>query len=191
MTVACLAEGGCVVRMETLPVETAVEWVTAWTGLAWPVSWETAFAIRDRLGWVAEPENSRFFTTSLSAGEADGAMTKDGNGLFRGIDFSLSTVVVRGQEEADTAPVTWAAYTSYVEALTGVFGEPRTEVRRRGTDDEFRKSKWYLPNGSSFSLTGLPGVITVSVFSPEQTWADLEDQRLTAKYGEGWEDRLD
>ena len=191
MTVACLAEGGCVVRMETLPVETAVEWVTAWTGLAWPVSWETAFGIRDRLGWVAEPENSRFFTTPLSAGEADGAMTKDGNGLFRGIDFSLSTVVVRGQEEADTAAVTWAAYTSYVEALTGLFGKPRTEVRRRGTEDEFREATWYLPNRSSFSLTGMAGLITVYVFSPEQTWADLEDQRLTAKYGEGWEDRLD
>ena len=81
-------------KMETLPVETAVEWVTAWTGLAWPVSWETAFAIRDRLGWTSNPENSCFFTIPLSAGEADGAMTKDGNGLFRGLDFLLSTVVV-------------------------------------------------------------------------------------------------
>ncbi|WP_167202841.1 DUF6301 family protein [Actinomyces respiraculi] len=178
-------------KMETLPVETAVEWVTAWAGLSWPVSWETAFAIRDRLGWVSHPKNSRFFVTSLSTGEADGGMTKDENGLFRGIDFSLATVVVRGQEEPDTAFVTWAAYESYVEALAGVFGQPRTEVRRRGAESEHRNSKWYLPNRSSFSLTALPGVITVYVFSPEQTWADLEDQRLTEEYGENWEDFIE
>ena len=179
-------------KMETLPVATAVEWVTAWTGLVWPVSWETVFAIRDRLGWVPYSEDGRFFTTVLTPpGERRGGTLSERQGVFTGARFSLSNRVLAGQEEADTAPLTWAAYTSYVEALTGLFGDPYTEVRRRGTEDEFRKSKWYLPNRSSFSLTGMPGLITVYVFSPEQTWADLEDQRLTAKYGEGWEDRLD
>ena len=181
------------VRMETLPVEAAVEWVTAWTGLAWPVSWETAFAIRDRLGWVPDPQDGTLFTTVLTPpGKDDGGyMTADEGGIFSGVTFPLATRVIKGQKEPDTAPVTWADYTSYVEALTDLFGMPRAVERRRGTEDEFREVTWYLPNSSSFTLTARSGLITVYVFSPEQTWADLEDQRLTEKYGEGWEDRLD
>ena len=178
-------------RMETLPVATAVEWVTAWTGLAWPVSWETAFAIRDRLGWVPYSEDGRFFTTVLTPpGEKHGGMLRRKQEMFNGVLFPLATRVIKGQEEPDTAPVTWAAYASYVEALTGVFGKPRVEVRSRGRDDEHRKSKWYLPNGSSFSLGAMSGIIDVYVFSPAVTFEDLEDQRLTAKYGENWEDAL-
>ncbi len=178
-------------RMETLPVETAVEWVTAWTGLSWPVSWETAFAIRDRLGWVADPEEARYFTTFLSRNGADGGMSTNESGMFNGIDFPLATTVIRGQKEPDTASVTWAAYESYVEALARLFDKPRTEVRRRGRDDEFRQAKWYLPNNSSFSLGARPGIMAVYVYSPEVTWADLEDQRLTEEYGENWEDFVD
>ncbi len=33
-------------KMNTLPVETAVEWITAWTNLKWPVSWEAACTFR-------------------------------------------------------------------------------------------------------------------------------------------------
>ena len=180
------------VRMETLPVETAVEWVTAWTGLAWPVSWETVFAIRDRLGWVPYSEDGRFFTTVLTPpGERRGGTLSERQGVFTGARFPLATRVVKGQKEADTAPVTWAAYTSYVEALTDLFGMPRAVERRRGTEDEFREATWYLPNSSSFTLTARSGLIAVYLNSPEQTWADLEDQRLTEKYGEGWEERLD
>ncbi len=180
-------------KMETLPVATAVEWVTAWTGLTWPVPAETAFAIRDRLGWVADPVDGRFFTTvlTLPSQKHGGAISLHEAKLFSGIMFALTTCVPFGQEEPDTASVTWVAYQSYVEALTDLFGEPRTQARRVGTDSEFRQAKWYLPNRSSFSLNAQTGLIQVMVYSPEQTWADLEDQRLTEKYGEGWEDRLD
>jgi len=84
-----------------------------------------------------------------------------------------------------------AAYQSYVKALTGLFGQPRTVVSSAGTDDECREAIWYLPNESSFRLSALPGIIDVDIHSPQSTLNDLEDQRLTAKYGEGWEDRLD
>ena len=179
--------------METLPVETAVEWVTAWTGLVWPVSWETAFAIRDRLGWVPYSEDGRFFTTVLTppGQRHGGTMSRWQGGLFSGVTFPLATRVIKGQKEPDTASVTWAAYGSYVDALTGLFGKPRTEIRERGTDDEFRESTWYLPTGASFSLTSRSGIMTMYIHSPQSTLNDLEDQRLTAKYGEGWEDRLD
>ena len=184
---------GLLVRMETLPVETAVEWVTAWTGLAWPVSWETAFAIRDRLGWVPDPQDGTLFTTVLTPPgmEHGGTMSRWQGGLFSGVTFPLATRVLLGQEEPDTASVTWAAYQSYVKALTGLFGQPRTVVSSAGTDDECREAIWYLPNESSFRLSALPGIIDVDIHSPQSTLNDLEDQRLTAKYGEGWEDRLD
>ncbi|WP_243856596.1 MULTISPECIES: DUF6301 family protein [Actinomyces] len=179
--------------METLPVETAVEWVTAWTGLSWPVSWETAFAIRDRLGWVPYSEDGRFFTTVLTPPGArhGGSMSRRQQGMFSGVTFPLATRVIRGQKEPDTASVTWAAYASYVEALTGLFGKPRTQVRQRGKDDEFREATWYLPNRASFSLTSLSGIMTVYINSPQSTLNDLEDQRLTEKYGEDWEDFVD
>ncbi|QPL05714.1 hypothetical protein ID810_01610 [Actinomyces respiraculi] len=154
-------------KMETLPVSTAVEWVTAWTGLAWPVSWETAFAIRDRLGWVPYSEDGRLFATFLSAVGADGWMEPNRDGYFDAVDFPLATVITEVFVEPDTASVTWAAYESYLEALTGVFGAAWTVERDMGTDNEDRQAKWCLPNGSSLRLGARSGNIEVYVRSPD------------------------
>ncbi|WP_136191951.1 hypothetical protein [Actinomyces procaprae] len=34
--------------MHVLPVDRAVEWIRAWTKLDWPITWETAYATRDK-----------------------------------------------------------------------------------------------------------------------------------------------
>ena len=47
-------------EMKILPVERAIEWIRAWTDLDWPITWETAYATRDRLGWVPAPDDGRF-----------------------------------------------------------------------------------------------------------------------------------
>ncbi|WP_167202760.1 DUF6301 family protein [Actinomyces respiraculi] len=179
-------------KMETLPVETALEWVTAWTNLTWPVSWETAFAIRDRLGWTPYSEDGMLFTTVLTPpGEKHGGyMTDRDDSEFNGVEFPLATRVIKGFKDELTAPTTWAAYESYVTALTKLFGEPRTTVNRRGAGNEYRQCEWYLPNGSSFSLGAQSGIIDVSINSPEDTWADLESQRLEEKYGPNWEELI-
>ncbi|WP_167203069.1 DUF6301 family protein [Actinomyces respiraculi] len=180
-------------KMETLPVETAVEWITAWTNLTWPVSWDTAFAIRDRLGWIAESQDGRYFRTVLTppGKEGEGVIGARDDHEFDGVVFLLATLVTRDLKDETTAPTTWAAYESYVTALTKTFGEPRTTVNRRGASNEYRQCKWYLPNNSSFSLGAQSGVIEVSINSPEDTWVDLEYQRMEEKYGPDWEEQFE
>ncbi|QPL06000.1 MULTISPECIES: DUF6301 family protein [Actinomyces] len=179
-------------KMETLPVETAVEWITAWTNLTWPVSWDTAFAIRDQLGWTPYSEDGMLFTTVLTPpGEKHGGyMTDRDDSEFNGVTFPLATRIVRGMKDKLTAPTTWAAYKSYVTALTKTFGAPRHDRRNVGADNEHRQSTWYLENGSSFSLTAMSGIISVYINSPESTYADLESQRLEEKYGPDWEELI-
>ncbi|WP_167202756.1 DUF6301 family protein [Actinomyces respiraculi] len=180
-------------KMETLPVETAVEWVTAWTSLTWPVSWDTAFAIRDRLGWTPYSEDGKLFTTVLTPpGERHGGyMTDRDDSEFNGVTFPLATRIVRGMKDELTGPTTWAAYEAYERVLTSLFGTPKQDRRDAATEDEFRQAKWYLPNRASFSLGALSGIIKTTLYSPEVTWADLEYQRLEAKYGPNWEDFIE
>ncbi|WP_167202758.1 DUF6301 family protein [Actinomyces respiraculi] len=180
-------------KMETLPVETAVEWITAWTDLEWPVPWETAFAIRDRLGWIAESQDGRYFRTALTppGKEGEGVIRARNGHEFNGVVFLLATLVTRDLKDKTTAPTTWAAYESYVTALTKLFGEPREVRRHSGSNKEDRESTWYLPNDSSFSLGAQSGIIEVSIHSPEVTWTDLEYQRLEAKYGPDWEEQFE
>ncbi|WP_371855094.1 DUF6301 family protein [Actinomyces wuliandei] len=115
--------------MRVLPVERAVAWVRAWTELEWPVSWDTAFAVRDRLGWVPKPHDGEMFWTELSVGD-EGGFFSSLQGRLSGVRILLTTRVVRGQEDEHTAPRTWAAYRAYVEALVGLCGPGRREVNR-------------------------------------------------------------
>ena len=36
-------------NLRILPVDRAVEWIRAWAELDWPITWETACAVRDKL----------------------------------------------------------------------------------------------------------------------------------------------
>ncbi len=171
-------------KMETLPVETALEWITAWTNLVWPVSWQTAFAIRDQLGWIPAPDDGRLFTTILTPpGSDDGGYMTENDGQFSGLEMPLASQVRMGEKDENTAPVTWAAYNAYHAALTELYGKPRNK-----TDDDYKEATWYLPNGSSLNLGALPGLIDAAVHSPEDAAVDIYDQRLIAEYGENYEE---
>ncbi|WP_168709525.1 hypothetical protein [Actinomyces procaprae] len=43
-------------EMKILPVERAIEWIRAWAELDWPITWETAYATRDKLGRTPAPD---------------------------------------------------------------------------------------------------------------------------------------
>ena len=173
------------VEMRVLPVGVMLEWVGAWAELEWPVSWERAFALRDRLGWKPDPEDGRFFTTYLSADQsrADGAMHR-WEGEFDDIKFPLATRVVRGQKDEFTESVTWSAFEEYLQALVGVYGEPDFDGCREG----YREYTWLLANGSNLNIGALPGVMDVFISSPRDTRLLLEDARLREKYGDDYAD---
>lgn len=172
-------------KMNVLPVETGMEWIRAWAELDWPVSWETAFALRDRLGWVSEPDDGTLFDTFLSGSGQDGGgyMVESEEGVFNGISIPLASKVIKGQKESSTAATTWAAYDTYLQALTGRYGHPRLKA-----EEGYREATWYLPNGSSLDIGALPGILTASVDSPEVAFLDFEYARMDEKYGPGWED---
>ena len=177
------------VKMKVLPVETALVWVRAWTELEWPVSWETAFALRDQLGWVPDPEEGRYFTTFLSSDpkHIDGTLRKI-DGHFSSVAFPLVTDVLQGEKDENTEPVTWAAYEEFLGVFRGLFGEPYVSRDYVARGHRHLNNTWLLGNGSSVSMGGIPGILNVVVESPWLTQLMLDDARLREKYGEDYED---
>ncbi|AYD89003.1 hypothetical protein D5R93_01125 [Actinomyces lilanjuaniae] len=163
-----------VVEMRVLPVV----WVRAWTELEWPVSWETAFAVRDRLGWETKPHDGEMFWTELSVGD-EGGVISNFHGRVDDVTIPLTTRVVRGQEDEHTAPRAWAAYRAYVEALTGLYG-PGRQTADRG----IAKTEWVLSNRVTLNVGALPGVLTAEVESPELTALGEYEEYYIEKYGE-------
>ncbi|CED92138.1 Hypothetical protein AAM4_2306 [Actinomyces succiniciruminis] len=110
-----------------LPVERAVAWIRAWAELNWPITWETAYATRDKLGWTPAPDDGRFFTTELSTnGQEDGSISQF-EGEASGVNIPLSSVIPEGQEHDRTTPTTWEAYNAYVVAVSRIYGQGKNE----------------------------------------------------------------
>lgn len=154
----------------TVPVETGASAVRAWAEQAWPVSRQQALALRDQLGWVGDPADERLFTTSFGLGTTDGGLGFDVDTLAD-VNFNLSTLAPRGTEDQN-AQASWAAYTTYVDAFSALWGNPRTTKHRRITS-----AQWTLPNGALVSLGGADRLVQVTVLSPHMREAtELADE---------------
>ena len=175
--------------MRVLPVETALVWVRAWTELEWPVSWETAFALRDQLGWVPSETDEKFFSTYLNANpnRSDGSMMELHEQL-QNVTFPLATVITRQMEDENTEPVTWSAYEEFLGVFRGLFGDPYVSRDYVARGKRHRNNTWMLNNGLSMSLHAMSGILKVTVKSPWLTQLMLDDARLREKYGEDYED---
>ncbi|WP_161925135.1 DUF6301 family protein [Actinomyces sp. 432] len=170
--------------MRILPVERAVEWIRAWAELDWPITWETAYATRDKLGWTPAPDDGRFFTTELSTnGQEDGSISQlDGD--VSGLTIPLTSLVPKTQRDQTTAPTTWAAYNAYVEQVTQIYGQGTHETGRLGSE----QTKWTLPNGAGLNVIASPGLIEAKVKSPSLTKINAQELYYVEKYGEDYVD---
>ncbi|MDU0348116.1 DUF6301 family protein [Actinomyces sp. MRS3W] len=171
-------------KMKILPVERAVEWIRAWTELDWPITWETAYATRDKLGWKPAPDDGRFFTTELSTnGEEDGNITRfegDCSGAF----FPLCTrKFTTGVDEARTTAL-HSAYNSYTTALVNLYGAGKKTTGRGGR----RRTEWILANQVTLSVSVSDKSISVTIDSPAITAINQAELYYIEKYGENYVD---
>ncbi len=167
-----------------LPVERAIEWIRAWAELDWPITWETAYATRDKLGWKPAPDDGRFFTTELSAnGQVDGSISQF-EGEASGANIPLSSVIPVGQENDRSTPTTWEAYNAYVEAVSRIYGQGKKRTGRHGTI----QVDWTLPNGVTLNIGALPGLVEAIIESPALTEINEHELHYIEKYGEDYVD---
>ena len=167
-------------EMRTLPVDEALRWITAWTEHPWPITRETAFAIRDHFGWKPHPRNGRLFATHLSeTGREDGRIGCVGD-TVNDVKLPLSSIVFEGQEDETTAPVTQAAFNTYVQAFTNRYGKGQRKQLRTGS----QLARWILPNRVALSLSAQPGIISAIIDSPRFTEIVEMENHFIEKYGE-------
>ncbi|BDA63930.1 hypothetical protein MANAM107_07640 [Actinomyces capricornis] len=172
-------------EMRTLPVDEALRWITAWTEHPWPITRETAFAIRDHFGWRPHPQNGRLFATHLSeTGREDGRIgcfdDAESGDTVSDVKLPLTSIVFKGQEDENTAPVTQAAFNTYVQAVTNRYGKGQHKTLRMGG----RIVKWTLPNRVTLTLSTQPGIISATIDSPRITAVAEMENYLIEKYGE-------
>ena len=157
----------------TLPVDDAVTWIRAWTDHAWPMTLPQAFAIGGHLGWVQSSREPRFFTTKLSiTGKEDAIIFESNEFGIKGVRFNLSSVYSLGYNH-EVAQASRAAYSQYIAALKQVWG-PGENL----SDDEISWIRWTFPNKMSISVSGLNGLINVTIDSPWRTQLKEDYDRI-------------
>lgn len=169
-------------EMKILPVERAIEWIRAWTDLDWPITWETAYATRDKLGWVPAPDDGRFFVTELSVnGEEDGNINKF-NGRCSGASIPLTSLNISGADDHSWQARVWEFYDGCLDVLMSRYG-PRV---RSGSRDKVVEMRWVLLNGVALSVLGSFGGVEAVVDSPEITKINQRELHYIEKYGEDY-----
>ncbi|MCR2053851.1 DUF6301 family protein [Actinomyces bowdenii] len=169
-------------EMRILPVERAIEWIRAWTELEWPITWETAYAIRDRLGWVPAPDDGRFFVTELSVnGEEDGSINTF-NGHCSGVYFPLSSRNLSVVVDEAWKVALRSTYDRCVTNLAGLYG-----VSKRSREHARRmRTEWELDGRITLSLAVSDKSASVTIDSPKLTEINEWELHYIEKYGENY-----
>ncbi|MDU0348117.1 DUF6301 family protein [Actinomyces sp. MRS3W] len=169
--------------MRILPTERAVEWIHAWTELDWPITWETAYATRDKLGWKPEPEDPELFTTELTANQDGGYITRYQNAVG---DISIPLTSFNTSETKDHTWINnvWRAYDLYAKRLTNLYGNGK----QTGSRMDILQTDWITPKGVTVSLIGSAEGIEADLDSPEITAIDQLESYYIDKYGENYVD---
>lgn len=170
-------------EMKILPVERAIEWIRAWTELDWPITWETAYATRDKLGWVPNPDNGRFFTTELSINQNGGYLTRLHN-QCSGASIPLTSRNTSGAADYGWQAKVWEFYDDCVNNLRLMYG-PGVQT---GSRDKIVKTQWVLSNHVTLSVLGSFGGVNAVVKSPEITKINRRELHYIDKYGEDYVD---
>ncbi|WP_147681520.1 DUF6301 family protein [Actinomyces ruminicola] len=169
--------------MRILPVERAVEWIRAWAELDWPITWETAYATRDKLGWTPNPEDPELFTTELT-------VNQDGGYLIR-LDGRCSEVSIplcsRNLSAEPNTPWTTSlcqTYDAIANALTALHGPGE----QTGNRTNVLQTDWILSNQVTVTLITSGKIMRAILKSPEVTAIDQWDAYFVEKYGADYVD---
>lgn len=171
-------------EMKILPVERAIEWIRAWTELDWPITWETAFATPDKLGWTSNPQDPELFTTELSAnGKEDGYLSKL-DSQCSGAYFPLSSRDLSAVADERWTTSLRTAYDNYIKELTYLYGVGEASSGRSGR----RRTEWILANQVTLNLSVSDKSINVAIKSPAVTAINERERYYIEKYGENYVD---
>ncbi|WP_136314102.1 DUF6301 family protein [Actinomyces procaprae] len=171
-------------EIKILPVERAIEWIRAWAELDWPITWETAYATRDKLGWTPAPDDGRFFTTELSTnGQEDGHMSRL-HGQCSGVSIPLCSRNLQAEPNSPWSSSLWQAYDATADALTQLYGTGK----QTGDRSDVLQTDWILNNQVTVSLLASSKIMRAMLDSPEVTAIDQQELYYIEKYGEDYVD---
>ncbi|WP_136191954.1 DUF6301 family protein [Actinomyces procaprae] len=170
-------------EMKTLPVERAIEWIRAWAELDWPITWETAYATRDKLGWTPNPEDPELFTTELTVNE-DGGYLSTLDDACSGLSIPLCSRNLSAEPNTPWTTSLWQAYDAIANALTQLYGTGK----QTGDRSDVLQTDWILNNQVTVSLVASDKSMSVMLDSPEVTAIDQWDAYYVEKYGEDYVD---
>ncbi|PHP53329.1 DUF6301 family protein [Actinomyces ruminis] len=170
-------------EIKILPVERAIEWIRAWAELDWPITWETAYATRDKLGWTPNPQDPELFTTELTVNEDGGYLTRL-DGQCSGVSIPLCSRNLRAEPNSPWASSLWQAYDAIAGALTALYGTGK----QTGNRTKVLQTDWILNNQVTVSLVASDKSMSVMLDSPEVTAIDQWELYYIEKYGEDYVD---
>ena len=166
-----------------LPVERAVAWIRAWAELNWPITWETAYATRDKLDWKPNPQDPELFTTELTVGDRGGYITNYHEAVG-GESIPLTSFNALGEQDDTWIANVRTAFELYAKTLTDLYGYGKQAGDRTGVV----QTDWILPTGVTVSLIGSAEGIDADIDSPEITAIDQRELAYIEKYGEDYVD---
>ena len=155
--------------------EQMVAIVRTWAEHAWPITLAEAFTLRDQYGWIPAPDDDTLFSTQVSNGELDGAITKDiknGN-LVGSINSRMTTRAPIELKSSQISTITQSIYTNYRSSLSALYGPPEDD-----TDSTGPYSTWTLRSSASITLSCVSTFVEVEICSP----ADTKNKELWRYY---------
>ena len=170
-------------EMKILPTDRAVEWIRAWAELDWPITWETAYAVRDKLGWTPNPEDPELFTTELTVNQKGGYMASLDD-RCSGVSIPLTSFNVLGEHDNGWVDRVWKAYNLIQDRLTNLYGNGT----QTADHTDIVQTDWILPSRVTISLIGSAEGIDADIDSPEVTEINQWDSYFVEKYGEDYVD---
>ncbi|RAX24250.1 hypothetical protein DRB06_01360 [Actinomyces sp. Z5] len=154
-------------EIKILPVERAIEWIRAWAELDWPITWETACAVRDKLGWTPNPEDPELFTTELTVNQDGGYLIRL-DGRCSEVSIPLCSRNPRAKRNTPWTTSLWRTYDAIADALTQLYGPGE----QTGNRTDVLQTDWILNNQVTVCLVASNKSMSVGLDSPEITEID-------------------
>ena len=151
-------------EFEAMSVERSVAAIRAWADAVWPLMPEDGDAICSRLGWLPDPESSRFYYSGFNDGKDRDISVVAKDGKVWSVTFYLTTRLAVDEVEKN-APFLKELASAVTEQISVEYGKPSRTVTPRGAE----LIEWELADGVTIDLAHNPRVLMVTVDSPART----------------------
>ena len=154
--------------------------VRTWAEHAWPITLPETFALRDQYGWIPAPGDGTLFSTQVSNGELDGAITEDvrNDDLVGSVDVRMTTRAPIELKSSQISTITQSIYTNYRSAISALYGPPEDDTYSTGP-----YSTWTLHSNVSITLYSVATFIKIKICSPVETESEALWKYYENKYG--------